>query len=567
MVRFQSMSMRMFHLRWWIPLAPAVAALVIRLWFAFHFADSPLWPPLEGGHDRTLYHQAAQGPFWPAGAFEYLPLYPMALRLVYALFGPNLWAAAGFGIACDTLTTFSIMLIARRLGARNSFAILAALLYAFYPLAIVYSCITMPNTLNALLAAAIVYGILRVPRDRPAAWAGLGLLAGFAALGWAAWLMIAIALLAYWLVFRPSNGPTLPATLVFTLAFLLPLIPIARHNTRAEGSFVLLTTHGGFNFYMGNHERATGYPVRVQDFRMSARAMLEDAHRAAERAEGHTLSRAESSAWWSTRARAFWQAHPNDALKLTAYKLLLFWNRTDVDDLRMVEQSRLITGWFAAHAWPGFFFFGCLGLIGLLRTPNAGAPRIVILAGMTSLALYFITARYRLTLAPLLAAVGAGSIEAIGRDIRARKRLLIDIAIILATTACVAWPIAVRDVRATDYHNAALQLLQVNRIQDSINMARAGLELDPRSADLYHVLGSGLFKQMDYAAAATAFARCTELDPAHPQAVYNWGLSLVRSGDYCGGLEVLTRAATIRPLPENAYRLSVELAKICAGKQ
>lgn len=546
-------------------LSATAIALVVRILFALHLAASPLFVPLEGGHDRTLYHVAAQGPFWPTGAFAYLPLYPMVLKLVYALVGPQLWAAAGLGLACDAITTLLIVLIARRLGAGRILASLAGLLYALYPLAIVYSCITMPNTLNALLAALVVYGALRLPRNHLLLWAGLGFLAGIAALGWAAWLLLAFALTAFWLIARPTQGPSRMGAVAFLVAFAFPLIPFGIHNTRAEGSFTLLTTHGGFNFYMGNNERATGYPIRIRDFRMTAQAMLEDAHRAAEEAKGRTLSRAESSAWWLEQGKRFWREHPGMAIKGTARKALLFWNRAEVDDLRMVEQARLLTDWFTSPLWPGFFLIGSLGFIGVVRAQNAGTIRTIVLTGMAGLVLYFITARYRLTLAPLLLALGAAGAGTIWREFCARRRITLHVAVILAATLCVAWPISIRDLRAVDYYNAAVQLLQAERIEAARQMARAGLELDSQSADLHHALGSGLFKEEAYAEAAREFMRAAELDPAHPQARFNAALSLGRAGDACGGLNVLRHAADVRPLSPREQGLETDLSRLCAA--
>ncbi|MCO6401505.1 MAG: tetratricopeptide repeat protein [Verrucomicrobia bacterium] len=550
------------------PFAPliglAVLALAIRFVFLICFAHSPLFAPIEGGHDRTLYHHAAQATLIPDGAFAYLPLYPMALHAVYALFGPSLFAAATLGIVCDALTVFFIGAIALRLGARRSFACAAALLYALYPLAVLYSCLTMPNTLNALVAAALGYGLLRAPRDNGSAWVGLGLLAGLAALGWAAWLLIVAALLFYWLAIRPAAGPSPRNAALFALAFALPLAPIAIHNSRAEGSFVLLTTHGGLNFYMGNHERATGFPLRIREFRMTARAMLEDAHHAAEKDVGHALTRAESSAWWSRQARAFWRAHPAQAVSLTARKLLYVWNGRDVDDLRMVEQAQLLMphyAWPAAGRW--FTAIAFFGLLGFFLAPRAAPLRIAILAGAFSIALYFITARYRLALAPLLLGIGAAGAEAILQSIRTRGKIALTSALALACAAAVAWPLPLPDLRAVDHYNAATQLLHADKTAEALNLARKGLEIDPHSANLYHTLGSALFKEKNYADAAEAFARCAALDPAHPQAFYNWGLSLARTGDYCAARDALAQAAKLRPLSEPAQSLARELAQLC----
>jgi hypothetical protein len=546
---------------WWFAVLGATA-LGARVPYLDAFAESPLFPPVAGGHDRALYHQAAQGPLRPDGAFAYMPLYPLALRAAYGLLGSDLRVAAALGVVCDTLTCALIALSALRLGAQVALAAAAGALYALYPLAIAYSTLTMPASLNAFMTALVIYTALRVPRERAASAAVLGLLAGIAALGWGGW----IAMGAAWIAFDIARGPNRMRRaahgLLFAFAFALPLAPVAWHNTRAEGRFVLLTTHGGFNFYMGNHERATGHPVRVRDFRMTATSMLEDAHRAAEAATGRALTRAESSDWWRAQARVFWRERPGAALKLTARKALLFWHRVDVDDLRMVEQARLLTGWFAAPWWPGFAAIGWLGLVGLLRAPGAGALKAMALAGIASLVAYFITARYRLALAPLLLVLGAAGASALLGDLRARRFALAGL-VAAAAAIPVGWPFALRDLRATDHYNAAIQLLQANRVEDALRMADAGLRIDPRDASLHHARGEALFRLDAFSEAAAAFEACATVDPSHPQAAYNRALSLARAGDICAARDALRAARARRPLAANAERLLSDLSALC----
>ena len=64
--------------------------------------------------------------------------------------------------------------------------------------------------------------------------------------------------------------------------FVVPIFPVTLHNWQMEHRFVLVTAHGGFNFYMGNHENSTGYPVQIGDFRGDAGSLLVDARREAE---------------------------------------------------------------------------------------------------------------------------------------------------------------------------------------------------------------------------------------------------------------------------------------------
>ena len=515
-------------------------ALGVRCWFAIGFADSTLFTPVEGGHDRTLYHQAAQavahGQIWPAGSFAHLPLYPWVLGALYALTGSDLRAAAALGIGFDTLTVFLLLRLARRLGAHSGWSALAGLLYALYPPAIVYAALTMPTSLNVLLVTALALGLaasaLPCSSRSVSGTSALGLLAGFAVLGY------------------PAVWPALLLTaahrksLLFLAVSLLPVLPVAIHNTRAEGHLTLLSTHGGFNFYMGNFEHATGYPLRVRNFRLSATAMLEDAHRAAETEVGHPLTRAESSSWWSGQARRFMREHPGSAARLLARKFRLFWSGTEVDDLRMVEQARVLDGRFAAPLWTCFGLISALGLFGLLRAGSAPSVRILTWGSILSVSTLFITTRYRLPLVPILAAFGAAGLTTLAHDIRARIRLRGHALALATALALAAWPGGVPDLRATDHHNASVHLLAAGQIEAALEQAQKGLALNPGSPELHHAQGSALFKLDRYADAAASFKRALDRNPAYGSARRNLALALARAGDPCQAAAVLTSDPT-----------------------
>ncbi len=532
-------------------------ALGVRCWFALGFAGSTLFTPVEGGHDRTLYHQAAQavaqGQIWPAGSFAHLPLYPWVLGTLYALTGPDLRAAAALGIGFDTLTVFLLLRLARRLGAHPGWSALAGLLYALYPPAIIYSALTMPTSLNVLLVTALATGLTAIPAPRRSSHsvsstAALGLLAGFAGLGYPALWPALFVVAAY----RKS--------VLFLAVSLLPVLPVAIHNTRAEGHLTLLSTHGGFNFYMGNFEHATGYPLRVRNFRLSATAMLEDAHRAAETEVGRPLTRAESSAWWSGQARRFMREHPGQAARLLTRKFRLFWSGTEVDDLRMVEQARVLDGRFTAPLWTCFGLISALGLFGLLRAESAPSVRILTWGSILSVSTLFITTRYRLPLVPILAAFGAAGLTALAHDIRARRRLRGHALALATALALAAWPGGVPDLRATDHHNASVHLLAAGQREAALAQAQKGLALNPHSPELYHAQGGALFKLDRYAEAADSFKRALELNPAYGSARRNLALALARAGDPCQAAAVLTSD----PTPDTqSLALQQALLKLC----
>jgi len=545
------------------PWLAAIAAVLYRILVLFVFKESVLFEPLPGSvHDRSLYllaiTQVSGGAFFPNGAFEYLPLYPWVVGLLGSWFGPGLWLAALFGVVCDALTTGLVVRLTQRLGAAPYAALIAGLLYAFYPLAVLYSLLTMPNSLNALGVTALVY---LAQRSSPWTWKTsllLGLLAGATALGFAGMMLIAFAVaVAGWVqgAFRPRA-----AALLFLLGLAIPLAPVAYHNTRAEGAFVLLTTHGGLNFYMGNHERATGYPLRVENFRMTAKAMLEDAHRHAEAQASRPLKRSESAAWWSGQARAYWREHPWAALKLTARKLMLFWNCREVDDLRMREQLRIAAPAYRLLTGAPFAVFGLLGLYGLVYARGGAVTKTALLAGMAGLVVFFITARYRLTLVPLMAALGmAAATGELPRRKQGRWWVL------AAAAAVVFFPFSIRDQRPVDYYNVAIQLLSLDRGGEAARVIDEGLAIAPDSAELHFARGTLLFKQEDFHGAAAALSESLRANPHQPTAWFNLALSLARGGDYCAARDALEEALRRQqPLEPRALELLRELrAAVC----
>ncbi len=524
----------------------AAVALLVRLAFLTRFSASPFFEPITGGNDRSLYDSVAQavaaGHGFPHGVFEYMPLYPWFLGAIYHLFGPNLFAAGFVGALIDAATAWLIVRLARRLAAPPLLAALAGLWYALYPLAIAYSVVTMPNTLNAFLLALFTSLLCRwwhedATSSRQALHAlALGGVAGVTALGFAGMLLIFAAALIFravsFLRLRPSVFSLQPSAFCFLglLGFLLPIAPVTIHNWRAGHEFVLLTAHGGFNLYMGNHENATGYPVQIAGFRGDAGSLLVDARREAERQTGHPLSSAAFSRFWSQRARQWVQEHPAAALRLMALKFVKFWNHREYDDLRLLPMLQLQDLAFTSPLWPGWGWMSALALTGLLAVRGNTPLRLTIAGGLTGVLFFFITSRYRLTLAPELAVLAALAARQIWQVRHPQRHLILLVALPLGL-ACAWAPLPRTDFRALDHYNTAAFLLQKGLSHEAESQARRGLDADPSQARLYFVLGNALFIQRRFTEARTAFEASLKLHPDDASAHYNLSLVCRELGD------------------------------------
>ncbi len=513
----------------------ALLTLLVRFWFLMRLQDSPFFVPIPGGNDRSLYNGLAQniakGHIFPEGVFAYMPLYPWCLGLLYAIVGStpeaNICAAGLVGAMLDAATTFMIVRLARRLGASPYVASAMGILYALYPTAIIYSTTIMPNTLNAFLLMTFVVAT-RTLGTSPSRlrWFGAGLLAGVIALGFAGMLLILMICLANWAVCQVRRRAFNPLNLVCCLAGMaLPIFPATLHNWRAEHQFVLVTAHGGFNFYMGNNPDATGYPIQISTFRGDAGSLLVDARAEAERIEGRKLTAAEFSAHWSDRAWKYIRENPGAEGRLLGLKFLKFWNRVDYDDMRFEPMLRLSDVAFTWPTWPGFVWIAWLGFAGLVLARGAGWLKLVVLSGLIGVIGFFITARYRLTFAPLLCVLGALGIHELivvfCDPARARLKVIGTALVFVVTGAIAFLPLSQTDFRALDHLNTAAYLMERKMPAMALEQAISGIRISPYNAELRFVEGNAFMGLRQPKDAVAAYAAALEIKPSHAPAHFN----------------------------------------------
>ncbi len=557
----------------------AAIAFALRIIFLVRFAASPLFVPVSGGNDCWLYYSIAQrcaeGHWLPDGVFQYMPLYAWLLGAIVCVAGTKaLLFAAWLGALVDTATVALIFKLARRCGAPRWAAFGGALLFATYPLAITYSALNMPNTLNAffvLALANIFHGFTsRTPLWK---WIATGIFAGVVCLSFAGMLLIsivvAVAFIIAFLVRCPRfSVSAIAKVFAFIAAAALPIAPISLHNFRAEGKFVLITAHGGFNFWLGNDEKATGYPWLPDGFRGDRGNLLADAQDEVARAVGHKPAAAEFSKYWNDRAKKFIRENPGREAALIAKKFLKFWNAAEYDDLRMLPMLRLTGTAFTWPVWPGFGIISVFGFAGLLTARRCGVVRLIAATSMISIVMFFITSRYRLTVVPLLCVVGAVGLRPVFIAIADRKFQISNLISQISTSRrglawlCAVplgfivafWPIAGTDFRALDCYNTATHLLEKATqtgdgalVEDALGYAIKGIRIDPASPDLHFLAGNASFGMGKTNEARAAFQNAIKLNPKHAQAWFNLAVMDALGGNKSAAISNATRAVQLDP--------------------
>ena len=534
----------------------------------------------------------AAGDWFGHEVFYQAPLYPYFLALVLRAtgsetWGPRLVQAVLGALACVLLGRATERFLGRVTG------IAAGVGLALYAPAVYFDGLIQKPTLDSLLLSALLFVLAGASTPVGVGPAiGAGALLGLLALSREN-AGVLVPVVALWLATLPGVTPPLRragAAAAFALGVLLVLVPVGLRNQSLGGRFLVTTAQLGPNLWIGNHPGATGRYEPLRPGRGSARFEREDARALAVEAEGRELSPGEVSDYWRDRSLAFMRERPGEWLQLMARKSYLVFHATELPDTEGIEAYTDVSWLLRALSLPcSFGVLAPLALVGALAR-RSDWRRLWLLPAMAlalaaSIALFFVFARYRFVLVPVLmplAAAGGLSLwSAFARGARERGRALRLALAGLAAAAIVNWPLAEAGGGALTHYNTGAMLLEAGRLTEArteLERAVAGapgfaparsrlgdvlrkagqparaleeydraLALDPRLADAYAGRGIALDALGRASEADAAYRRALELDPSHPDANNNAANRLLAAGHAREALPLYGRALASRP--------------------
>jgi Tfp pilus assembly protein PilF len=257
--------------------------------------------------------------------------------------------------------------------------------------------------MGALLNTAMLLLLLRIaPQSRPLSYLAPGFLLGLSALARANILMFWPIAVVWILIIQKAPARWAKAG-AFTAAAVIAILPVTIHNYIASRDFVPVTSNAGINFYIGNSEVATGifYPPPGTDFVTDATTRTY-----VERLTGRDMTPSEVSAYWFDKAFSFIRSNPAAELKLLGRKAAMFFNAYEMPQIESYELTRRRYSslkLFPVHFW----FLGGVGILGLLLSWSRWRSHFLLYGFVLSYALsivcFFVTARYRIQIAPVMA--------------------------------------------------------------------------------------------------------------------------------------------------------------------
>ena len=476
-----------------------LAALLLRVVVLLELADTPLVTVLLGDAEVFVAwgRELAAGAWLGEEVFFQAPLYPYVLGLVFAAGGGTsavlaLHALLGAGTAL-LVARASARLFDRRAGW------IAGLGAAAYAPSLWLEGIVQKTALATFLTSAVVLLLIhRIAEDEegdpPTTWStfGLGGVLGLLVLVRENAFVLAVPIVL-WLVVAPQRRRALVG---WAAGLLLVLVPVGLRNAALGGAFLPTASNAGVNFYLGNRAEADGLYTPLVPGRGHARYEAEDARRLAEEDAGGPLSPAEVSAYWLGRGVDDVLAEPLRWGVLLAWKSVLVLHRTECMDAQAFEAHRAESRALELTSW--LFRFGLLlplavyGMGLALRDRDGLWPLALgALVLAASIVLFFVTARFRVGLVPLLlpfAGRGVVGLSLFASD-AVRRRADLPLVVIAASFALVAnlplttWPLSVfgslgGDPIATTESNLASARLALGQPQEAYEHATRALERD-----------------------------------------------------------------------------------------
>lgn len=387
---------------------------------------------------------------------------------------------------------------------------------------------------RTLIAAGVVLGLHMLNRPNVALWA-----------------MAVVLLTLWWPAWRPAGAGRGSGRLVLAAAgraglvaagLALALAPVALRNLAVSGEVAVVSSHGGLNFYIGNHDGATGTYQEVPGISASIAGQARDMRQVAGAALDRPVTDVEASGYFYRQAWSWMAANPGRAAGLFFRKLLYTFNATDVAlndsyayfarDVPTILRALVVGPWLLVP----------LGLAGLFLGRPRSDPALAaawwrwttfIAIYAVSVAAFFVAGRYRLPLLVALCVTSAGALLAIWGLLReARWR----------TLAAAAVPVVVLGV--------------VANLDLALEDGRAGWQAEAIVLDI----SSGRD--------AEAEAALTRLEPAFPNPGllrYRTARAYLARGDRGRALPHLERAADLSPdRPE--VRLDLGQLLLAAGR-
>jgi tetratricopeptide (TPR) repeat protein len=578
----------------WILIAILAVAAAYRVGYYSEIADDPQF--LQPGFDGLFHHHWAKGlatgdwspppdevdPGIRTSPYFRPPGYPYLLSAIYRVLGAHPSSGAKVQMVLGLVNCLLGYALGRRLFGRAVGLAAAALMGVYWGL-IYFERELLDATVLVTLGPCLMLCLLAWSRRMGWMWAvAAGAVLGAYALVRPNVLLFALVAAAWmiWVGSRERRGwRAAGASGVLLVALALTLLPATVRNYRVSGTFVLISSNGGVNLYVGNNPTADGVAPAIPEIEdLIGREGWTCFHQpmivaGVERALGRPVTDAEASRYFARRAWTYIREHPARTAWVTLRKALYFWGPAEVSSNTGLHYDREISR--VLRASPSFTTVLAVALLGAVwgllsprrrahakgdpfvsdvakpdalgsRPPHDGSAIAVaeghdrglygvvltalfVLVYFLSFLPFFVAARYRIPLVPFLCVAAGYGIIRIAEELRRRR-------FAQATTAAAA------------------------AVAVSVALATPWLHYQPDLAAWHSQRGWSLTKLGEWERAAEEYRLASKSHGHQPRVDIDWAKCAWKAGRVQEAEEILRKLLVEYPSSSDVHQVYGSLA-------
>lgn len=531
-------------------------AVAVRLVYLVQSADIPSFAmPLV---DSEVYDRAARALAAGDGLgepFFFQPfLYPFVLGLIYLVTNGSVVAAKLVQAVLGAATCGLVAGLGERVADRRT-GLVAGFITAIYGPLIFFESELLAAGWAAFFSVLLLLLFLAA-RDAPSArrLLGLGIAAGLALITRPTFLPF-VGAAAIWLAAalwrRHGGGPAIRSLAVAVAGAMLVLVPVAAAALAVTGEAHVLPASGGLNLHLGNNaEPCETLTIRPgQEWHELVTAPMA--------AGAHSLW--QQDRYFRAAVLDFIRTNPTDFVRGLLWKSLQMVSSREIPRNVDIYMFRRYSSLLAASVWKiGSFGFPAGVLLPLMAVGLVAGWRRVppplwlyLILYAAAVVLVFVSARYRVPMAPVAAIPAAMGALALFDAARARSRRLVGL--VAVGTAAVLLAVLPgpfcqeEDLEGEYWFLMSAAELRAGDRDAAVAALERSVELAPGSFEARFQLGEMLLERGELVEAAAHLERAVEARPDLGFAHRELGLALGRSGRLDGAAFHLRRAVELEP--------------------
>jgi tetratricopeptide (TPR) repeat protein len=542
-----------------------LAAILVRLIYLIEISGQPGFsmPTVDEQWHWQWAQEINEKSFWGTGSYFRGPLYPYFLAILYFITGASVFWAKAFQVLLCGGTAWFIFRLAEHL-FDSKVAIGSGIVYAIYGTLVFYETMFLIPVLFLFLTVWGMYRLLAYQNnDSVRSWILTGFIFGLAALAQPNILLVT-PLLAIWLFFirRKSSATFLRSArsaLWCLIGVGIALTPVVIRNAVVTGEFILISSQGGVNFYLGNNEYADGLtmimPEVELDQSISWDMFVPVTNAIAEQETGREMNDSEISSFWTSKAVDFILSHPGHFFDLVWRKLVFLISGYENSDATDIYYQRSKSTVYALLLWDNFVSFP-FGLLFPLFLVGAAVLHqefkkllplyIFILAYTPSIILFLVTARHRLVLIPFLIVIAMAGVFHFLRNVKGYTFMNLAALLSLFVISIVILNQKYYGLGEANpfyiHYNNGLTFQKMEQYDKAETEYKLGDRVFPFSAALASNLAYVQYKLGKIDMADQNFARAIALKPQMAMSYNNLGLLVRDKGNLDSARILFTRA-------------------------